>query len=89
MVDLDAALSDQLLDIAEGQPKAQAPADRQDDGVGGKRKQAKALVQPEQGADGWISCHQSCRSNAVTANATAPSSVLAACPNRRDGVIQC
>jgi hypothetical protein len=42
MVHLDTALSEQFLDVAVGQPKAQGPADRQDDDVGGKRKQAKA-----------------------------------------------
>jgi hypothetical protein len=34
MVDLDAALREQFLDVAVGQPKAQVPADRQDDDVG-------------------------------------------------------
>jgi hypothetical protein len=34
MVDLDAALGEQLLDIAVGQPEAQVPADRDDDNVG-------------------------------------------------------
>jgi hypothetical protein len=34
MVGLDAALGEQLLDIAVGQPEAQVPADRDDDHVG-------------------------------------------------------
>jgi hypothetical protein len=38
MVDLDAALGEQLLDVAVGQPKAQVPAERQDDDVGREAK---------------------------------------------------
>jgi hypothetical protein len=34
MVHLDTALGEQFLDVAVGQPKAQVPADRQDDDVG-------------------------------------------------------
>jgi len=34
VVDLDAALGEQLLDVAIGQPEAQVPADRQHDHVG-------------------------------------------------------
>ncbi len=39
MVDLDAALGEQLLDVAVGQPKAQVPAHRQDDDL---RREAEA-----------------------------------------------
>jgi hypothetical protein len=34
VVDLDTALSEQLLDIAVGQAEAQVPADRDDDDLG-------------------------------------------------------
>jgi hypothetical protein len=42
VVDLDTALTEQLLDVAVGQAKAQVPADRNDDHAGRKRKPTKA-----------------------------------------------
>jgi len=42
VVNLDAALCEQLLDVAVGQAEAQIPADRQHDDVRRKRKPAKA-----------------------------------------------
>lgn len=48
MVDLDAALGEQLFDIAVGQPEPQVPADGQDDDIAwkveaGERKACNAV----------------------------------------------
>jgi hypothetical protein len=73
MVDLDAALGEQLLDIAVGQPEAQVPADRDDDNVGREAEAGeRRTVALEQGEGGEFSCRQSRCSKAVTANATEP-----------------
>jgi hypothetical protein len=42
VVDLDAALGEQLLDIAVGQVEAQIPADRKDDDLGREAEAGKA-----------------------------------------------
>jgi hypothetical protein len=42
VVDLDATLGEQFLDVALRQPEAQLPTDSQDDHSGGNRKPAKA-----------------------------------------------
>jgi len=42
VVDLDTGLSEQLLDIAVGQPEAQVPADSDDDDIGREPKSGEA-----------------------------------------------
>ena len=41
VVDLDPALSEQLLDVAVGQAEAQVPADREDDDIGREAEAGK------------------------------------------------
>jgi hypothetical protein len=45
VVDLDAALGEQLFNIAVGQAKAQIPADRQDDDVGWEPEAGEGRLQ--------------------------------------------
>jgi len=42
VVDLDTALSEQLLDITVGQPEAQVPADSDDDDIGQEPESGEA-----------------------------------------------
>jgi hypothetical protein len=74
VIDLDAALGAQFLDIAVGQAKAQVTADGEDDHVGWEVEAGEGGPRgPEQHeGGGGFSCRQSRRWNAVTANATAP-----------------
>jgi hypothetical protein len=73
VVDLDTALSEQLLDITVGQPEAQVPADRDDDAIGREPNPAK----PERGGidsreRSAILMTESHRTRQFTANATEP-----------------
>jgi hypothetical protein len=58
MVDLDAALGEQLLDVAVGEPVAEAPADRDHDDVGRREVEAGegGLCSRSGGAGGGFSC---------------------------------
>jgi len=42
VVDLDAALGQQLLDVAVGEPEPEVPADRRNDHIGREAKPANA-----------------------------------------------
>jgi hypothetical protein len=71
VVDLDAALNEQLLDVAIGEPEPQVPADRDDDDVGrGSGSRRRRTVGLERGEGGEFSCRKSRCSKAITANAT-------------------
>jgi hypothetical protein len=72
VVDLDATLGEQFLDVALRQPEAQLPTDSRDDHSGGNRKPAKADGGTGPG-EGEFSCRQCHHPGAVTANATVPS----------------
>ena len=73
MVDLNTALSEQLLDITVGQPEAQVPADSDDDDIGRERNPAKV---ERGGIDGRersaILMTESHRTRRFTVNATEP-----------------
>ena len=76
VVDLDAALGEQLFDVAVRQAEAQVPTDGQDDHVGWEAEPSeRRTAGGEQSEGGGFSCWQSCCWNAVIANATAPAGV--------------
>jgi acyl-CoA synthetase (AMP-forming)/AMP-acid ligase II len=78
VVDLDAALGEQLLDVAVGQAEPQVPADREDDHVGWEAEPGKGG--PREGSRARAAGSHAGQSrcwNAVTANATAPAEVSA------------
>ena len=73
VVDLDATLDEQLLDVAVGQAEAQVPADRDDNDIGWEPETSE--VRPwnwSAARGGGFSCRQSRCSETVTANATTP-----------------
>jgi hypothetical protein len=78
VVDVDAAFGEQLFDVAEGQAKAQVPADRQHDHIrreatsGGKQKPAKADCAMGWGDAASSRIPQSGCSDPLTADATTP-----------------
>src|SRR6266567_3810275 len=77
VVDLDAALSQELFDVAVGEIEPQVPPDRQGDdlrgGIGIRRRPRAGLDRGERA--GEISWREHPRWGASTANATVPSQV--------------
>jgi hypothetical protein len=71
MVDLDAALSQEFLDVAIRQPEAQYQRTASTMMSGGSRSRRRQTARQDQGQVEF-SCQQSCRSGALTANAAVP-----------------
>jgi hypothetical protein len=76
VVDLDTALSEQLLDIAVGQAEAQVPADRDDDDLGWELKADEGGPRDGSGTRAASSHAPVSLLEGVTANATVPCIVM-------------
>jgi hypothetical protein len=72
MVDLDAPLGEEFLDIAIGQAEAQVPADGDDDHIGREAESGEGGPRDWSGARAAGSHASSLAAQRVTANATAP-----------------
>ena len=82
----DAAVGQQLLHVAVGQPEAPGPADRDGGDVGRDPESGTADRAAGQGASGGVSCRQSRCLDAFPANATAPLAELETCQPARGTV---
>jgi hypothetical protein len=75
VVDLDAPLGEQLLDVAVGQAEVQVPADRDDDHLGRETEAGKADCGRGAGRGRRVLMREVPLLKAVMANTTAPPQV--------------